>query len=91
MVNTNYDTSLVSDMDILKKVCSVTTSIPVIHVFYGSFIILRERLKRSKCPGDCVYFTTLVVTIHYNERSVPDLRKLESYVYLKKAIMALLF
>ena len=43
--------------------------------FYDSVIISREHLKKSTCQGNCVYFTTLFATIHYNKRSVVDSRK----------------
>ena len=88
---TNHNTSLISSMYILKEVCYLTASVAVIHFFYGSVMISREHLKRSICQGHCVYFTTLVATIHYYKRSVVDLRKFEGYVYLRKAIVALLF
>ena len=69
----------------------MTTSFPAIHFFYDSVIISREHLKQSTCQGNCVYFSTLVATIHYNKRSVVDSRKIEEYVYLRKTIVALLF
>ena len=62
-------------MHILKEVCFMTTSFPAIHFFYDSVIISREHLKKSTCQGNCVYFTTLFATIHYNKRSVVDSRK----------------
>ena len=42
---------------------------------------------------NCVYFTALVATIHYNKQSVigVDSTKIEGYVYLRKTIVALLF
>ena len=54
-INTNYDTSLFSDMYILKGVCYMMASIPPIHFFYGSVINSREYLKLSICQGHCVY------------------------------------
>ena len=86
-----YDTSLVSGMYIFKEVCYLTTSIAAIHFFYGSVIISREHLKRSKCQGHCVYFTTFVTIICYNKRYVVSLRKFEGYIYLKKTILVLIF
>ena len=77
-------------MHILKKV-GCMTSFPAIHFFYDSVIISREHLKQSACQRNCVYYTTLVATIHYNGRSVLDSRKIEEYVYLRKTIVALLF
>ena len=62
-------------MYILKEVCFMTTSFLVIHFFYDSAIITRKHLKKSSCQGNCVYFTTLFATIHYNKRSVVDSRK----------------
>ena len=50
-------------------------SFPAIHFFYDSVIISREHLKKSTCQGNCVYFTTIFATIHYNKQSVVDLRK----------------
>ena len=75
--NTNNDcnTFLVSGMHILKDVCYMTTSFPAIHFFYDGGIISREHLKQSTCQGNCVYFTTLFVTIHYNKWSVVDSKK----------------
>ena len=62
-------------MGILKKVCYMTTSFTTIHFFYDSAIILRQRLKQSTCQGNCLYFTILFATIHYNKRSAVDSRK----------------
>ena len=78
-------------MHILKEVCYMTTSFLAIHFFYESVIILREHLKQSTCQGNCAYFTTLVATIHYNKRSLVDLRKIEEHVYFRKTIVALHF
>ena len=64
IIVTNYDTSLVPGMYLLNEVFYLTASIAAIHIFYGSIIISPEHLKRSICEGHCVYFTTLVVTIH---------------------------
>ena len=72
---TNYDTSFVSGMHVLKEVCYMTTSFPAIHFFYDSVIISREHLKQSTCQGNCLYFTILFATIHYNKRSAVDSRK----------------
>ena len=73
--NNNSNISLVSGMHVLKKVCYMTTSFTAIHFFYDSVFISREHLKKSTCQGNCVYFTTLFATIHYNKRSVVDSRK----------------
>ena len=62
-------------MDILKKVCYMTTSLTAIHCFYDSVIISRQYLKQSTCQGNCPYFTILFATIHYNKRSAVDSRK----------------
>ena len=62
-------------MHILKEVCFITTSFPAIHFFYDSVIISREHLKKSTCQENCVYFTILFATVHYNKRSVVDSRK----------------
>ena len=64
-----------------------------IHFSYDSVIILREHLKWSKviCQGHCVYFTTTIVAINHNERSVVGSRKIERYVYLRKTIIVTLF
>ena len=59
----NYDTSLVSGMYILNDVCYLAT-IRAIYFFYNSVITLREHFKRSIYQEHCVYFTTLVATIH---------------------------
>ena len=66
---------MVSDMHILKEVCFMTTSFPAIHLFHNNVIISGAHLKKSTCQGNCVYFTTLFKTIHYNKRSVVDSRK----------------
>ena len=71
----NYNTSLVSGMNILKKVCYMTASFTAIHFFYDSVIISRRHLKQSRCQGNCFYFTILFATIHYNKRSAVDSRK----------------
>ena len=55
------------------------TLFPAIHFFYDSVIIWRDHLERSICQGNCVYFTTLVATIHYSKRSLVDLRKIEEH------------
>ena len=91
IININYDTSLVSGMHILKKVCYMTRSFPAIHFFYDSVTFSLERLKRSICQGHCGYFTTLVTPIYYNKRSFIDSRKIEEYVYFRKTIVTLLF
>ena len=78
-------------MYILKEICYMMTSFPIIHFFYDSVIFLGERLKQSICQGHCVYFLTVVASIHYNKRSVVDSRKIEEYVYFRKTIVALLF
>ena len=70
ILNTNYNTTLVSRMYILKEVCYMRISIPAIYFFEGSVIISREKLERSTCQRHCVYFTTLVAGTHYNKRSV---------------------
>ena len=62
-------------MHILKEVCFITTSFPAIHFFYDSVIISREHLKKPTCKGNCVYFTRLFATIHYNKLSEVDSRK----------------
>ena len=86
---TNYETSLVLRMYILKEACYLATSFPAVHFFYGSVIISREHLKRSNCQGLCDYFIILVVlAIHFNKRSVVDTR-FKGHVYLMKAILAL--
>ena len=41
----NFDTSLISGMHILAKVCYMMTSFPAIHFFYNRVIISREHLK----------------------------------------------
>ena len=71
--------------------CYLTRLFAAIHFYFGSVIILREDLKRYICQGNCVYFTTLVTASHYYKRSVVNSRKLEGYVYLRKAIKALFF
>ena len=58
--------------------CFMTTSFPASHFFYDSVIISREHLKKSTCQGNCVYFTILFATIHYNKRSVVDSSMLKS-------------
>ena len=75
----------------LKEVCYMTTLFSAIYFFYDSVIISREHLKRSMCQGHCAYFTALVVTMHYDKRSVFNSRKFEGYVYLRKTMVALLF
>ena len=57
----------------------MTTPFPAIHFFYDSVIISRDHLEQSTCQGNCVYFTTLVATIHCNKRSLVDLRKIEEH------------
>ena len=41
--------------------------------------------------GHCVYFRKLFAAIYYNKLPVVDSKKFEEYVYLSKAIVALLF
>ena len=53
----------------------MTTSFTTIHFFYDSVIISRQHLKQSTCQGNCLYFTILFATIHYNKRSAVDSRK----------------
>ena len=84
----NLDTSLISSMHILKEVCYMMTSFPVIHFFYDE-TLFHGSTWSDPCQGHCVYFTTLVAAIHYNKRSVVDSRKFEGYVYLRKTIVAL--
>ena len=67
--------TLVSRMHILKNVCYMTTSFTTIHFFYDSVIISQQHLKQSTCQGNCLYFTIIFATIHYNERSAVDSRK----------------
>ena len=64
IIVTNYDTFLVLGMYMLNEVCYLTASIAAIHFCYGSVIISREHLKRSICQRHCVYYTTLVATMH---------------------------
>ena len=59
---------------IMKKVCYMT-SFTAIHFFYDSIIISLEHLKQSTYQGNCLYFTILFATIHYNKRSAVDSRK----------------
>ena len=80
----NYDTSLVSAIHILKEVCYMTTSFLAIHFFYDSVIISREGLKRPTCQGHRLYFTTLVVMIHYNKRSVFNSRKIVECIFFEE-------
>ena len=101
IISTNYhnflgffffnDTFLVLGMHILKEVCYMTTSFPAIHFFNDSVIVSRERLKQFICSRHCIYFTTLVATIHYDQRSVVDSKKFEEYALFRKNIVALLF
>ena len=51
-------------MYILNEVCYLTTSIGAVYFFCNSVIISQEHLKRFICQGHCVYFATLVATIH---------------------------
>ena len=67
--------SLVSSMHISKKVCYMTVSLTAIHFFYYSVIISWQHFKQSTCQGNCLYFTILFATIHYNKRSAVDSRK----------------
>ena len=72
----NYsNTSLVSGMHILKKVCYMTTSFTAIDFFYDSVIISRQYLNQSACQGNCLYFAILFATIYYDKRSAVDSRK----------------
>ena len=59
--------------------------------FYDSIIFSWEYLTRFICQGQRACFTTLVVAIQFNQQSVFDSRKLEEYVYLRKAVPALHF
>ena len=78
-------------MYVLKEICCVTISIPVIYFFYGCVIISGEHLKQYIYQRRLLYyFTTLVVAILYNPWSVFDSRKYEEYFYLRKAIVAVL-
>ena len=58
-----------------RKVCYMTASFTAIHYFYDCVIISLKHLKESTCQGNCLYFTILFATIHYNKRSAVDLRK----------------
>ena len=84
----NFDTSFISDMHIVREICYMMRSFPAIHFFYDRVIITRKHLKWFICQGNCVYFTTIAAAIHYNKRSVVDLRNVEGYVYLRKNIKA---
>ena len=53
----------------------MTTSFTAIHFFYDSVIISRQHLKQSTCQGNCLNFTVLFATIHYNKRSAVDSRQ----------------
>ena len=75
-------------MYILKVVKSYVAAT---HCFYGSDIILPEHLKQSMSQRYCVYFAKIVVAINYRQRCMVNSRKIEGFVYLKKAIVALLF
>ena len=79
----NYDTFMVSGMHKLKDsllVDDINCSSP----FLLSVII-------ALCQGHYVYFTALIVTIHYSKRSVVDSRKLEGYcVSLRKTSVIML-
>ena len=81
IINNNFDISLTSGMHILKEVCYMMTSFPVINSLYGRVIISREHLKWSICQGHCIYFTALAAVIHNNKRSVVDSRKFEGYKF----------
>ena len=75
----------------LKEVCYMTTSIPAIHFFCGGAIIKWNHLRGSICQGHFVYFMALVLAIHYNKQSVANWGKFEGHVYMRKAIVAVLF
>ena len=62
-------------MHTLKKVCYMTTLFTAIHFFYDSVIISWQHLKQCTCQGNCLYFTIIFATIHYNKRSAVNLRK----------------
>ena len=66
-------------MNILKNVCHITTSFTAIHFFYDSVIISRQHLKQSTCQGNCLNFTILFATIHYNKRSAVDSRQIHPF------------
>ena len=51
IINTSYDTSLVSGTHILKEVYYMTKLLSIIHFFYDNVIFLRERLKQSIFQG----------------------------------------
>ena len=78
-------------MHILKEVCYMIGSFSAVYFFYDSVIIPWEHLKQYTCQGLCVYFTTLFAAIHYNKRSVVDLRKFERVCLLEENYCSLAF
>ena len=63
-----------------------------IVINYDTYLVSGSTWSDPLCQEHCVYFATRIATIHYNKQSVVDSRKFEGYcVYLKKAIVALLF
>ena len=73
-----------------KMACYLTTSIAAIRFFYLS-LFHGSTWSDPLCQGHCVYFTALIVNIHYRKRSVVDSRKREGCcVSLRKTIVTLL-
>ena len=75
----------------MNEVCYLMSSVGAIYFFYNSVNVLREHLKRSICQPHCVTFTALVPTIHVITRGLWLIQEKLNNVYLRKAIVALLF
>ena len=86
VMNTNFNTSLVSDLYALKK------SVIWTHQFKPSIFSMVVSLFHGSSWSDryLKVDTSLVAAIHYNKTSLVDSRKFEGYVYLSKAIVALI-
>ena len=69
---------------LMKKTCSYPFFLGYYHEFTGA----HEAIHYAE---GTLYFTALIVVIHYNKPSVVDSAKVEEYsVYLRKAIVVLL-
>ena len=74
-------------MYILKEVCYMATSIPVIHFLYSTIVSLIQGSTWSDLYVKNVLFISNTCCSH----PLVDWRKFEQYVDLRKAIVALLF
>ena len=80
IIVTNYDTSFVSGMYILKHVCYLRTSVTAIHFLHCHSFTVGSTWSDPIYQGYCVYFTALITAINYKNWSVVYSRKFEGYL-----------